>query len=137
MKKFKIAFHFDNYDRGDNIDAHVESYEDPVIRKAIVNGNKRVTRKHKIEILFDYPLDEPAVLSFKKRGGFTVKDIFRAIYRGYKKIYREEDRAYKLMEDDLEMSGTPYGLWGHYLDQLVIEGVTQKKPGYFVMDIGS
>ena len=62
--------------------------------------------------------------------GFTRKDFYNAVRKGYKKIYKKEDNPGRVFEG-------PYGIWGHDLCDLYLEGFTEKKPGYFILSVGS
>jgi len=68
------------------------------------------------------------MFDYENKGGFTRIDLFRCIYEGYKKIYDEEEQEvgdlgiYENLYNRKESDGK-YGIWGHYLDDLFLEGV--------------
>lgn len=108
----------------------------------IVGGNPLVTERTTIQINFDYPLSRPVCLEFSNPHGFTCYDFFKAVYDGYSKIYREEDAQ----EGDPGMvdgmfnrnsSEGAYGIWGHYMEDLFLEGFREVEPGVYNLGIGS
>lgn len=70
----------------DNGCPSVISYEDEVCRNQLQDSEDLVIKDEKIKILFQYPLLNDELLEFESIGGFTRMDIFRCIYKGYKKI---------------------------------------------------
>ena len=113
---------------------------DPVVRvdrfprhakMNIIDAEELITPLETVSIKFDYPLSQPAILVFNNTGGFTRLDLFRVIYLGYSAIYAEEEGA---MERDEDM---PHGIWGHAMDDLVIEEVKIHDDGFIELEIGS
>src|SRR5262249_44976092 len=101
-------------------------------------ANEKVTEKNVISILFNYPLSKHVTKKFRSQGGFTRRDILRCIYDGYSEIYASEpDPGYEDGTGNRAQSKGSYGIWGHYINDLVVEWVRQPKPGYFVLFIGS
>src|ERR1035441_38239 len=95
-----------------NIDCHIASNK-------INSPEKSVTKSEEISIFFDYPLTNPVVLSFKHKGGFTRKDFANVVHKGYKKIYKaESDPGYVKGMMNRSTSSGPYGIWGHYMEDL-------------------
>jgi hypothetical protein len=91
-----------------------------------------------IRILFNYPLSNSVTKTFQSQTGFTRRDILRCIYEGYSEIYAAEpDPGYAKGTANRAQSRGPYGIWGHYINDLVVEWVQQPEPGYFVLFIGS
>ena len=104
----------------------------------LCGANERVTEKNVIRILFNYPLSNPVTKTFQSQSGFTRRDILRCIYAGYSEIYATEpDPGYAKGTANRAQSKGPYGIWGHYINDLVIEWIEQSKPGYFVLGLGS
>ncbi|NVM54285.1 MAG: hypothetical protein HWN66_11340 [Candidatus Helarchaeota archaeon] len=110
----------------------VISYEDEGRRSQLQDSEDLVIKDEKIKILFQYPLSNDVLLEFESIGGFTRMDIFRCIYEGYKKIYEEEEKdlgdpgsAPHLL--NRARSNGKYGIWGHYMGDLYIEGVLYNK----------
>lgn len=52
-----------------------------------------VIKENEIEILFDYPLDNPISIRTKSDRGFTRSDLLSIISDKYKQIYREEESS--------------------------------------------
>ena len=76
-----------------------------------------------------YPLSVEVNLTLEKKGGFTRLDVFKSIYEAYKQIYEEEEKSIgdPGMYDNLynrKKSEGKYGIWGHYLGELVTKSVT-------------
>lgn len=105
---------------------------------SIIDAAKLATKRKQIAIKFDYPLNNPIELTFKSKNGFTLGDLFCCIYTGYKKIYREEGDAPMIPGMyNRQTSNGKYGIWGHVIDDLYLEGATEVKPGKFELSIGS
>jgi hypothetical protein len=118
-------------------------YEDEELRKKMINPQDIVIKDTQIKIKFTYPLSKEAILPYTSKGGFTRLDLFRCIYEGYKRIYDEEDLAvgdpgtYERVMNRKKSEG-PYGIWGHYLGELWIEGISYNTSTKMVeMFIGS
>ena len=104
----------------------------------IVRGEEMATPKSTIKITFDYPLTKSTELTFTQNGGFTRRDLYRAIYDGYQRIYSAEPDPGTIpgMANRARSTG-PYGIYGHYLEDLIIGGVYEVRPGFFQLDINS
>lgn len=94
------------------------------------NLKEVVTTETTIEIMLDYPLDNEYFFVVHSEKGFTVEKICKTICKIYKnKIYRNND------------SGVKYGIWGHDICDLAIEGFHIKsrkgKCPLLLVDIGS
>lgn len=100
-------------------------------KMALIDADELITPLETLSVQFDYPLSQPTILTFKNKGGFTRLDLFRIIYEGYTVIYDEEEDAVVLDED------MPHGIWGHSIDDLVIEEVKIRKDGFVELEIGS
>ena len=46
---------------------------------SLVNPNEKVINAETINITFDYPLRNPAVIEFKQAGGFTRYQLYKAV----------------------------------------------------------
>jgi hypothetical protein len=85
-------------------------------------------KDEEITIQFDYPLSKSAKIKFKQDGGFTLVNLMKCIRVGYHKIYDEETAAVgdpgcvEGMYNRSKSSG-PYGIWGHDICDLVVEGI--------------
>ena len=79
--------------------------------------------------MFAYPLSKLLKLNIENGKGFSRMDLFKAIYHGYKKIYNEEEAGvgdpgtWKYAMNRATSNGK-YGIWNHYIEDLVIERVS-------------
>ena len=88
----------------------------------LADPNTLVIKDEKISIQFDYPCDH-LVFEYHHKKGFTRRQLYKAIVRGYEKIFGNEEK---------------YGVWGHQLDDLVIDGVKYNpKKKLVTLDVGS
>jgi tetratricopeptide (TPR) repeat protein len=107
----------------------VSAYEDIEVRNHVINPDELLITDEEISIGFSYPLTVKAKFEYENKSGFTRMDIFRCIYDGYKQIYDAEEKAagdpgtYERLYNRKKSNG-PYGIWGHYLEDLIIEGVS-------------
>lgn len=87
----------------------VIDYEDEYTLKHIIEGERIVIRNNVITVEFNFPLSKNFYFKYESKEGFTRFDLLRCIYKGYKKINGEGDQD--------------YGIWGHVLEGLFLEGV--------------
>lgn len=108
----------------------------------LINPDTIVVAQDEITITFDYPLERPAKLTFTNPGGFSRYEFFRCVYEGYKNIYAQEESV----DGDPGMipgmlnrarSDGPYGIWGHVMSDLFLEGVIDLGCGNYELCIGS
>lgn len=120
----------------------VIDYEDKELRKKITNPNEILVKEEKIRVLFDYPLRNIVVFDFENKNGFSRMDLYKIIHETYKKIYDEENNAVgdpgyiPGMYNRAESNG-PYKIYGHYIDDLYIEGIIYEKDQEIKLIIGS
>ena len=85
-------------------------------------------KEETVSIKFSYPLDNMVSFEYSNKGRFTRLDLFRCIYEGYDNIYETEGNeignpgTYENLYNRRPSEGR-YGIWGHYLDDLIIEGI--------------
>ena len=108
----------------------------------VIDPDEKVTNLEKLDIMFDYPLTTPVVISFSNAGGFTRMDLFRVIYEGYKSIYDREDAACGKTDMipgmlNRQTSDGPFGIWGHVMEDLFLEAVYIFDDGNVTLSIGS
>lgn len=121
----------------------VLDFENKEVRDNLINPDEVVINDEKITMVITYPLSVDVSITLEKRGGFTRLDVFKNIYKAYKLIYEEEEKvvgdpgSYDNLYNRKKSEGK-YGIWGHYLGDLVIESVSydSKKKELF-MFIGS
>ena len=101
-----------------------------------------VIRKENIVIEYTYPLSNKIEFPHKRKGGWTRKALVSTIQKDYAKIYRDEDKAVGPTDCvpgtyNRDRSEGPYGIWGHCIGDLVIEGVSISDKGKVTLSIGS
>jgi hypothetical protein len=109
----------------------------------LVNRHKDVTEQRvanagEITILFDYPITHAVEVTFKSKKEWTLRDLFRCIYKGYRWIYASEKNPSTLSNSyNRAKSKGPFGIHSHYLGELWLESITQTGPAAFELSIGS
>lgn len=120
----------------------VIEYDDEATQATLIDGDEIVVEASSITIVFSYPLSREVEFTFENNRPYTRKDFWRVVYEGYKRIYREEDDA-EGSTDNLPgmlnrgFSEGPYGIWGHHIDDLYLEGVKEISPNKFELCMGS
>lgn len=98
---------------------------------------------NEIRIQYTYPLTNPAIMIFNsdKETGFTRAELVRKVCDGYKKIYDAEnavgDPGYLTRFLNRAKSDGPYGIWGHYIGDLVLHEVRQIEGNLFGLGVDS
>jgi hypothetical protein len=97
-------------------------------RRHLKDADEIIIEKEEISILYSYPLSVTAKLTFTSRGVFRRIDVARCIYEGYRKIYEEEeqedkDPGYIQNTYNRGFSKGRYGIWGHYLEDLILSKI--------------
>ena len=122
---------------------YILDFEDKEARENLINPNEVVIKDEKITMIVTYPLSVEVSRTLEKKGGFTRLDVFKNIYDVYKWIYEEEEISvgdpgtYDNLYNRKKSEGK-YGIWGHYIDDLVIESVSYNpKEKELYMFIGS
>jgi hypothetical protein len=106
--------------------------------RGIKNPDARFTELKAVTIVFDYPLTREARLEFKSETGFTRAEITECIRAGYRKIYAEDGgELTPNLPCWLPAPGSKWGIWGHSIDDLVIERVDVDDDGMVELWIGS
>lgn len=108
----------------------------------LIDPNELIVKESTITITFNYPLTNSIKLTFTNPGGFTRFDFFRCVYEGYLNIYKQEESVDcdpGMMPGMLNRakSDGPYGIWGHVIEDLFLEGVEDKGNGNYELIIGS
>jgi hypothetical protein len=118
------------------------------IKKAALKNkkwNRVITPSKTLVFMLDYPLNKPVYFQLKMRKpGIQLKHLVRAVQRAYRKIYQVEATTSNIeaghipgMLNRNETDGT-YGIWGHDLDDLVIEEISyDRKTKVWSFYIGS
>jgi len=92
----------------------------------IIDPNEKVIRRETITVRYDYPLSCDVDIVFKHKGGWTRKQLFNVIQKGYVKVYQEHDSGKE-----------NYGIWGHDIGDLVLGGVWVKSNGMIILGVDS
>jgi hypothetical protein len=140
--KFKLI---KNEDYMLNINSlQVIDYENEQVVENIIEKDLIIISSEVVHVHFDYPLSRPVIFDYENENGFSRIDILRCIHEGYSRIYEEELETGKLEDkqttfrDNRPRSNGKYGIWGHYLKDLWIEGIVYNELTNEVMlDIGS
>lgn len=82
------------------------------------------------QLIIDYPLDKPAIYKIHtSKTGMGMLALISKIGKLYEKTYEDEDAT----ED-----GGRYGIWGHSIEDLCLEGITvDHKKKRITLSIGS
>lgn len=112
--------------------------------------NEIVIPEQKISIAIDYPVRDRYTFDFdaNTEQGFTREFLIDCICSQYKKIYEEENAVCKVssIDERMRMGGLinrestdgPYGIWGHDIDDLYLEGITyHASTKMVILSIGS
>ena len=128
----------ERYGRG-----YAAQVDDP--KAKVINGSDVMFKtKRPVTFIYDYPLNRTARIPHTvKSGKWTRTEVCRLIQRDYARIYRMEEKVtgdpgnIPGMFNRLATNG-PFGIWGHSIGDLVIEGVTYNpKSRRLAMSIGS
>ncbi len=95
------------------------------VLKEFKKGSTVVDPLPTIRVKFDYPLKYPIIAEFTRPQGWSITDFIEVIATKYKEIYEEED-----------ITGE-YGIWGHGIGDLWLEGFSKGEDGVYQLDIGS
>ena len=130
MKKNTKKDPYGNYiyylDIKDHGTPFIIDYAKEELQKQIINPDEIIIPDEKITIRITYPLSVEILHEYEQKNGFSRRDLFRLIYEAYKKIYEEEEKQagdpgiYETLYNRKKSDG-PYGIWGHYLDDLYLE----------------
>ena len=93
-----------------------------VQRPEYANFATMVTHATAIEIEINYPCGKPLIHKARSKSGFTLSQFMGAVQAGYRKVYKNAKK---------------YGVWGHSLSDLYLEGVTEVAPTVFELSVGS
>jgi hypothetical protein len=111
----------------------------------LIDGDDIIDERESIPIAFDYPLNGEHVFTFERPGGWTRQAFYDAVRAKYREIYAEEERTRTLPAERLPGSmlvnrpktDGKYGIWGHVIGDLVLEGAEMDTDGVWKLDIGS
>ena len=129
-------------DRDDGISPYIHLEDPDEDIENLEQPNEIVTPKD-IRIRFRYPLSQEFVFEYHNtNNGYTRRELAKLISDEYKRIYEEEE------EDDGDPGMIPgmynrnsshgrYGIWGHYLGDLLLHEVISEGGGMYRLGIDS
>lgn len=96
----------------ETIEMEEESLKEMI--KLIPNLNKIISKKvNEIYCIIEYPLDKKAIFKYKIEEEITIGKLLYIYSHMYHEIYRIEDE---------NMDNPVFGIWGHYIGDLVYNG---------------
>ena len=115
------------------------AYDDP---EEVLGKDDIITHAKKATVIFRYPLTEEFKFEFKNsQGKITRREFVLFIQSTYRYIYNKEAENKKSKRVmgiyNRQSSNGPYGIWGHHIDDLVIEGVRHIGNNVYTLIIGS
>lgn len=114
------------------------AYDDP---EEVLEKDEIITHAKETTVIFNYPLSGEFRFEFKNsQGVITRRDFALFIQSTYRRIYDEESPGQ--VENIVGMlnrqkTDGPYGIWGHHIGDLVIEGVRHTGNNIYTLIIGS
>ena len=113
--------------------------------KQVIDGDDVITTTaEKVTVIFSYPLKGKFRFDLNKFGGnITIGDFAEFIQSTYLRIYKEEKEGIDEPVENIPgmynrmPSDGPYGIWGHHIGDLVVEGVQRTGDNLYSLHIGS
>lgn len=113
-------------------------------KKYLINRDEKLTEKNEIYIMLDYPLSKEFIFKVdsKDEKGFTIGSFCDAVIRLYKQVYKEEhdevgDPGHVAGMLNRKESNGKYGIWGHDIGDLFLEGIIKRDKTHFELIMGS
>ncbi len=107
----------------------------------VLDKDEVISSAKEVTVIFNYPLSGEFKFEFKNsQGKITRREFALFIQSTYRRIYDEESsEPVKNVSGMLNRQRTdgPYGIWGHHIGDLVIEGVQHIGDSVYVLHIGS
>ena len=107
-------------------------------------GRIKIQLEDTVRFVIDYPLSNPKsiVLTHEDGSGWTKQEFADAVRVEYKTIYEEEaaavgDPGHLPGMLNRRSSNGPHGIWGHDIDDLVLEGIVRLEDGSWDLSVGS
>jgi hypothetical protein len=96
------------------------------------HADQVVDERAVITVSITYPLTRSTMMTVtSKVGHFTRQDLVNAFVKAYEDIY-DAEAAVTTDRDD-----KPYGIWGHDLDDLILEGLHRDEQGIWHPEVAS
>lgn len=134
---FPVENESDESDDESTLEDDDDDFDYKDLDKIVIDGNDVV------KVNIDYPLQDVFSFDLRPDGGVTKRQLIDFICLTYRKIYDDEEKSMdntkknKIQDTNSgkasgcinrpQSSGT-YGIWGHILEDLFIEGISYNKP---------
>jgi len=114
---------------------HIESCD----LTGLEDGSELIAPFDRIEVVIDYPLQKPFRFAFERKGGFTREQFVEAVCTTYRAIYDAERMKQPTVPGlvDAVENRPPFGIFGHALEDLILEGISHQGAGAYQIDVGS
>jgi hypothetical protein len=114
---------------------HVESCE----LDGLQDGGDLVAPFDRIEIVVTYPLEKPFRFQFERKGGFTLTQLVEAVCTMYRSVYDAEENDATTAPGliDAPDNKPPFGIFGHGIEDLILEGIRHEGGGKYRIEVGS
>ncbi len=89
----------------------------------------------RLTVKFDYPLSNSVLVPYASYEGFALKDLIDRVCKTYQRLYWEDEET-NTGTERYKTNGK-YGIWGHNLNDLYIEGIEVWSDGTVYLNIGS
>jgi hypothetical protein len=103
-------------------------------------GIKILDKEPTITFTIDYPVTNPMVvtLTHEDKSPWTRRQFIEAVIAAYKDIYAAEvDPGHIPGMLNRKTSTGPFGIWGHDIGDLVLEGAYKNNDGTWGLTVGS
>lgn len=93
----------------------------------------------RIEMVVTYPLRKPFRFQFERKGGFTRRQLVETVCTMYRNLYAAERENRTTVPGLVDAPGNqpPFGIFGHDLEDLVLEEVHHEGGGTYRLEVGS
>ena len=103
------------------------------------NSSELMIKNTTIKILFDYPFNNPQIIKFESKNGFTRRKLFNIISKKYQSIYDEEEQTKPKKQSSGFIKGMlnrvtttgKWGIWGHGIEDLDLILMRRRKKEKF------
>jgi hypothetical protein len=104
-------------------------------------GSALLQESPTLKFCIDYPLTNPKTVTLvhNDNSGWTERQFVEAVCQAYADIYKEEgdDPGHIDGLMNRKVSYGPYGIWGHDITDLILEGAVLLDNGVWDLEVGS